>query len=62
MDTTGAGDSFTAAFAVALAEGRPVDRAVEFAAVAGSHTVSIAGVIPALPTRAQLNALIGSVS
>lgn len=62
VDTTGAGDSFTAAFAVALAEDRPVDRAVEFAAVAGSHTVSIAGVIPALPTRAQLNALIGNAS
>ncbi|MFD5775303.1 ribokinase [Streptomyces fungicidicus] len=62
VDTTGAGDSFTAALAVALAEDRPVDRAVEFAATAGAHTVSIAGVIPALPTRAQLNALIGSAS
>ncbi|MEU3657137.1 ribokinase [Streptomyces sp. NPDC032161] len=62
VDTTGAGDSFTAAFAVALSEGQPVERAVEFAAVAGSHTVSIAGVVPALPTRAQLNALIGNAS
>ncbi|CAM5272035.1 Ribokinase OS=Streptomyces rutgersensis OX=53451 GN=rbsK PE=3 SV=1 [Streptomyces diastaticus subsp. diastaticus] len=31
---------------------------MEFAAAAGSHTVSIAGVIPALPTRAQLTALV----
>ncbi|MYU24685.1 ribokinase [Streptomyces sp. SID8352] len=62
VDTTGAGDSFTAAFAVALAEGQPVERAVEFAAAAGAHTVSIAGVVPALPTRAQLNALIGNAS
>ncbi|MFC9886914.1 ribokinase [Streptomyces pilosus] len=62
VDTTGAGDSFTAAFAVALAEGQPVERAVGFAAVAGSHTVTIAGVVPALPTRAQLNALIGTAS
>ena len=62
IDTTGAGDSFTAAFAVALAEQRPLEQAVEFAAAAGSHTVSIAGVIPALPTRAQLTALIGDDS
>ncbi|WP_431986719.1 ribokinase [Streptomyces griseoflavus] len=62
VDTTGAGDSFTAAFAVALAEGQPVERAVGFAAVAGSHTVTIAGVVPALPTRDQLNALIGTAS
>ena len=62
VDTTGAGDSFTAALAVALAEGQPVDRAAEFAALAGSHTVSIAGVVPALPTRAQLTASIGNVS
>lgn len=62
VDTTGAGDSFTAAFAVALAEGQPVEQAAEFAAVAGSHTVTIAGVVPALPTRAQLNALIGNAS
>lgn len=61
VDTTGAGDSFTSALAVALAEGQPVDQAVEFAAVAGSHTVSLAGVVPALPTRAQLNALIGNL-
>ncbi|AXG81962.1 ribokinase [Streptomyces paludis] len=60
VDTTGAGDSFTAALAVALAEGHDLDRAVGFAAAAGSHTVTIAGVVPALPTRDQLNARIGS--
>ncbi|GAA4962704.1 hypothetical protein GCM10023238_32460 [Streptomyces heliomycini] len=48
VDTT-ARRSFTAALAVALAEGQPVERAVEFAAVAGSHTVTIAGVVPASP-------------
>ncbi|MFF7901434.1 ribokinase [Streptomyces sp. NPDC088817] len=59
VDTTGAGDSFTAALAVALAEGQPLERAAEFAAAAGAHTVTIAGVVPALPTRDQLNARIG---
>ncbi|MFE2046786.1 ribokinase [Streptomyces sp. NPDC059477] len=62
VDTTGAGDSFTAALAVALAEGRPLDRAAAFAAAAGAHTVTIAGVVPALPTRDQLNARIGNAS
>ncbi|MDT0473742.1 ribokinase [Streptomyces sp. DSM 41014] len=62
VDTTGAGDSFTAALAVALAEGRPVAEAAGFAAAAGAHTVSFAGVIPALPTRDQLNARIGNAS
>ncbi|MGA5699934.1 ribokinase [Peterkaempfera bronchialis] len=60
VDTTGAGDSFTAALAVALAEGRDLDQAVGFAAAAGAHTVTIAGVVPALPTRDQLNARIGT--
>lgn len=54
VDTTGAGDSFTAALAVALAGGADLSSAARYAAHAGAHTVSIAGVIPALPTRAQL--------
>lgn len=54
VDTTGAGDSFTAALAVALAEGHGLADAARFAAAAGAHTVTIAGVIPALPTRAEL--------
>lgn len=60
VDTTGAGDSFTAALAVTLAEGRPLTEAAHIAGAAGAHTVTIAGVIPALPTRDQLNALMGT--
>lgn len=55
VDTTGAGDSFTAALAVALGEGQSLADAAGFAAAAGAHTVTIAGVIPALPTRDQLH-------
>lgn len=60
VDTTGAGDSFTAALAVAIAEGRSLGDAVLFAAAAGAHAVTIAGVVPSLPTREQLNTEIGS--
>jgi ribokinase len=54
VDTTGAGDAFTAALAVAISEGGPIEEAARFAAAAGAHAVTVAEVIPALPTRAEL--------
>lgn len=56
VDTTGAGDTFTAALAVAISEGATLAEATSFAARAGAHAVTIAGVIPALPTRDQIGA------
>ncbi|PSL37871.1 ribokinase [Labedella gwakjiensis] len=60
VDTTGAGDSYTAALAVALAEGSTLPDAARFAAAAGAHAVTIAGVIPSLPSRSDLPSPIGS--
>jgi ribokinase len=60
VDTTGAGDSFTAALSVALVEGQPLASAVQFAAAAGSHAVTIEGVIDSLPTREHIHNLIGN--
>lgn len=57
VDTTGAGDAFNAALAVALAEGAPPAAAARWAARAGSHAVAHAGVLPGLPTRADLGDL-----
>jgi ribokinase len=54
VDTTGAGDAFCAAFAVALAEGADDAEAVRWACAAGAHMVEHEGVIPGLPTRAEL--------
>jgi ribokinase len=54
VDTTGAGDAFCAAFAIALAEGATDLDAVRFGCAAGAHMVEHEGVIPGLPTRAQL--------
>ncbi len=58
VDTTGAGDSFNSALAVALAEGKDLAAAARFAAAAGAFTVTRPGVIPALPTRAELEAFL----
>jgi ribokinase len=55
VDTTGAGDGFTAALAVELAAGRPVRDAVAFAGRVGAHVVAHHEVIPALPHRADLD-------
>jgi ribokinase len=55
VDTTGAGDAFCAAFAVALAEGADDTEAVRWGCAAGAHMVEHEGVIPGLPTRAQLD-------
>ena len=54
VDTTGAGDAFTAAFAVALAEGRDEREAVRWGCAAGAHMVEHPGVVPGLPTREEL--------
>jgi ribokinase len=62
VDTTGAGDAFTAAFAVALGEGCADLEAVRWGCAAGAHMVERAGVIPGLPTRAQLEARLGAVA
>jgi ribokinase len=61
VDTTGAGDSFTAALAVALAEGLPLKAAVQYGSAAGSHSVTIEGVIAALPTSQEIQTLIGQM-
>ena len=62
VDTTGAGDAFTAAFAVGLAEGLSDLEAVRWGCAAGAHMVEHPGVVPGLPTRAQLEARLGSVT
>lgn len=54
VDTTGAGDAFTAALAVALARGSLIDDAVRFANLGGAFCVTRAGVVPGLGTEADL--------
>jgi ribokinase len=54
VDTTGAGDAFCAAFAVALAEGASTVDAVRWGCAAGAYMVEHEGVVPGLPTRSEL--------
>lgn len=55
VDTTGAGDAFNGALAVALSEGEPLRQAVSFANYAGALTVTKQEVVPSLPTRVELD-------
>ena len=59
VDTTGAGDAFSATLAVSLAEGRPLVEAVRRAAAAGALACTALGVIPALPRREAVDTLLG---
>jgi len=55
VDTTGAGDAFNGAFAVALARGvRPVD-AARFASAAAAVSVTRRGAAPSMPTQADVD-------
>lgn len=56
VDTTGAGDAFSAAYAVALADGASVEEAARLGAVAGAFATTRAEVVPALPRRDELAA------
>ncbi len=54
VDTTGAGDAFNAGIATALAFGASLEAAVEFGVLVGALAVTKDGVIPALPSRAEI--------
>lgn len=56
VDTTAAGDAFTAALAVAWGEGRDLLEAVRWATAAGAVCVQRLGASSALPTRAEIDA------
>lgn len=61
VDTTGAGDCFTAAFAVAVLEGQPYAQAMKFASAAASICVGRPGAMPSLPARGEVDQLLSRV-
>jgi len=54
VDTTAAGDAFTGALALALAEGNEWLAAMRYANYAGAFAVTKPGAQPSMPTRAEL--------
>jgi ribokinase len=56
IDTTGAGDAFTAALAVGLANGRELADAVRWASAAGAIATEGFGARGSLATAAQVDA------
>lgn len=59
VDTTAAGDAFTAALAYGVAAGVGLEEAVRWGCAAGALAVTKAGAQPALPTAAEVRDLLG---
>ena len=55
VDTTGAGDTFNAAFAVALSEGKTTKESLGFANRAASISVTKFGAEGGMPTREEVD-------
>ncbi len=61
VDTTGAGDAFNGGFAVAISEGKDIFEAAKFANATGALSVTKFGTAPAMPFRADIEALVRKV-
>ncbi|MDK2934929.1 MAG: ribokinase [Clostridiales bacterium] len=55
VDTTGAGDAFNGGLAVALAEGKDLAKAVEFANYLAALSVTKVGTAPSMPLRKEID-------
>ncbi|OQP05194.1 ribokinase [Geobacillus sp. 46C-IIa] len=58
VDTTGAGDTFNGALAVALAEGKPLEEACRFANAAAALSVTKLGAQAGMPTREDVESFL----
>ncbi len=60
VDTTGAGDVFNGAVAVALSEEKPLPEAVSFANAAAAISVTKLGAQPSIPRRREIDSFVAS--
>ena len=58
VDTTGAGDAYNGGFVTALSEGRDLFQAARYGNAAGALSVTRLGTAPAMPSRAEIDALV----
>jgi len=58
VDTTGAGDAFTAGLTLAMAEGQALAEAVRWANACGALAVTRLGAMAAMPTRVEVEAFL----
>jgi ribokinase len=61
VETTGAGDAFNGAFAAALSENLSPLEAAQYGCVTAGISVTRAGTAPSMPTRTEVDALIGTL-
>jgi ribokinase len=61
VDTTGAGDTFTAALVLALVEGTSPRAALEFACAAGALATTRCGAQPSFPWRQEVHGILSAV-
>ncbi len=59
VNTTGAGDAFNGALAVALGEGLDIETALKFATCTSAISVTREGAAASMPTREEIEALLG---
>jgi len=59
VETTGAGDAFNGALATGLAAGMGLEEAVRMACATAGLSVTKAGAAPSMPSRSEVDALIG---
>lgn len=62
VDTTGAGDTFTAALTLAFVEGMELQAALDFACTAGAAAATKQGAQPALPYRSEVDSLMSQAN
>ncbi len=58
VDTTGAGDAFNGGFVMALSEGKDLFEALRYGNATGALSVTKLGTAPAMPTRAEIDAMV----
>jgi ribokinase len=61
LETTGAGDAFNGGFAIGLAEGLDIIRATQFGCAVAGISVTRRGTAPAMPRRAEVDALLRGI-